>query len=390
MSRRKICIVTTSRADFGLLRGLFGSVKADPALQLQVIASGMHLAAKFGSTLSEIEAAGVHVDWRVDMQLKGTTDLANVKSIGHGVMGFADALAELKPALVVLLGDRFELLAAASAALVLKIPLAHIHGGERSEGAIDEAVRHAITKMAALHFPATETYRRRIIQMGEPPDRVFNFGAPGLDQIYATPLFTRAELEQELGLSLQAPVALVTYHPALLEGDSVDAQVDQLTQALQASRLNAVCTMANADAQGARINTRLRAWCGRTPVRFKWLPHLGHRRYLSCLRHCTVMVGNSSSGLTEAPSFKLPVVNIGDRQRGRLRAANVIDVPCSCAGILRGLSKACSRRFRESLRHLRNPYDRHRDGRASERIKEVLKHVVLSEELLKKSFYDCH
>jgi UDP-N-acetylglucosamine 2-epimerase (non-hydrolysing)/GDP/UDP-N,N'-diacetylbacillosamine 2-epimerase (hydrolysing) len=304
------------------------------------------------------------------------------------VAGFAKAFAELKSEIVVLLGDRFELFAPAISALMLGIPIAHIHGGELSEGSIDDSVRHAITKLASFHFAATETYRRRIIQMGESPDRVFNFGAPGLDQISASALLTRSQLEKELELNLQDPTALVTYHPVTRDADSAEEQVRCVVAALKASSLKAVFTMANADAQGALINTRLRSVCVLNPERFKWVPHLGHRRYLSCLKYFAVMVGNSSSGLTEAPSFRLPVVNIGDRQRGRVRAANVIDVPCSRAAILRGINQALSPRFRASLTGMRNPYDRFHDGRASVRIKNVLKRVKLSDDSLRKSFYD--
>lgn len=388
VKRRKICVVTTSRSDFGLLRELLKCIHADPALRLQVIASGMHLSPEFGLTIREIEAEGFRPDKNVDMRLTGRSGLANAQSVGVGVEGFANALAELRPAIVVLLGDRFELFAPAIAALMLRIPIAHIHGGERSEGAIDESVRHAITKLASLHFPATESYRQRIIQMGEAPERVFNFGAPGLDQIYKQPLLTCTELEQELGLSLQDPAALVTYHPATHDPGSLDTQVRQLVGAIKESRVNAVFTMANADAQGARINAQLRALCKQYPGRFRWEPHLGHSRYLSCLNHFALMLGNSSSGLTEAPSFRLPVVNIGDRQRGRVRAANVIDVPCSRSAILRGIKCALSPRFRASLRDMHNPYDRYQDGLASERIKDVIKNVQLSDDFLKKSFHD--
>jgi UDP-N-acetylglucosamine 2-epimerase (non-hydrolysing)/GDP/UDP-N,N'-diacetylbacillosamine 2-epimerase (hydrolysing) len=381
-------VVTTSRADFGLLRGLLNAIQADPALRLQVIASGMHLAPKFGRTWRDIEAEGIKIDRKVSLRLTGDSSVANLKSIGVGLNGFADAFAELKPEIAVLLGDRFELLAPAISALMLGIPIAHIHGGELSEGALDDSVRHAITKLASLHFAATETYRRRIIQMGESPNRVFNFGAPGLDQLYGSTLLTRVQLEQELGFQLEGPIALVTYHPVTRDRDSAEAQVRCLVSAIRASGLKAVFTMANADAQGGLINTRLQAVCAQTPARFKWIPHLGHRRYLSCLQHFTVMVGNSSSGLTEAPSFRLPVVNIGDRQRGRIRAANVIDVPCSRAAILQGIMKATSSRFRPSLRGMRNPYDRFHDGSASERIKDVLKNLCLSDDLLKKSFHD--
>ena len=388
MKRRKICVVTTSRAEFGLLHGLLNAIRADSALRLQVIASGMHLSPEFGLTVQEIEAAGIKLDCKIDLGLTGGSGLDNAKSIGLGLTGFADALSELRPDMIVLLGDRFELFAPAIAALMLRTPIAHIHGGERSEGAIDESVRHSITKMASLHFSATEIYRRRIIQMGEAPERVFNFGAPGLDQIHGSPLLSRAELEKELELSLQAPAALVTYHPATHDSSRTETQVHQLIGAIKASGLNAVFTMANADAEGALINARLRAFCQQAPAKFKWVPHLGHRRYLSCLKHFAVMVGNSSSGLTEAPSFRLPVVNIGDRQRGRVRAANIIDVPCAQDAILKGIRRALSSRFRVSLRGLRNPYERFRDGRASNRIKDVLKKTVISGDLLKKRFHD--
>jgi UDP-N-acetylglucosamine 2-epimerase (non-hydrolysing)/GDP/UDP-N,N'-diacetylbacillosamine 2-epimerase (hydrolysing) len=273
---------------------------------------------------------------------------------------------------------------------MLSIPIAHIHGGELTEGAIDDSVRHAITKLASLHFPATEIYRRRIIQMGESPHRVFNFGAPGLDQIYSSALLTRAELEEDLGFNLDEPVALVTYHPVTREAENAVEQVRCLLTAIKESGVKAVFTMANADAQGALINDRLRAACAGSPERFKWVPHLGHRRYLSCLRYLALMVGNSSSGLTEAPSFRLPVVNIGDRQRGRVRALNIIDVPGDEAAIRKAIKRAISPQFRASLRRMRNPYDRFHDGRTSERIKNVLRDTSLSTELIKKEFYDHH
>jgi UDP-hydrolysing UDP-N-acetyl-D-glucosamine 2-epimerase len=388
MSRRKICVVTTSRADFGLLCGLCKVIRVDSALQLQVVASGMHLAREFGRTWRDIQAEGIKIDRKIRLRLTGDSNLANLKSIGLGLNGFAEAFAGLKPEIVVLLGDRFELLAPAISALMLQIPIAHIHGGELSEGAIDDSVRHTVTKLASLHFAATEPYRRRIIQMGESPDRVFNFGAPGLDQLYGSPLLTRSQLEQELGFGLQDRVALVTYHPVTRDAGSAGTQIRCLVGAIKASGLKAVFTMANGDAQGALINTQLQAVCAQSPTRLKWVPHLGHRRYLSCLEHFAVMVGNSSSGLTEAPSFRLPVVNIGDRQRGRVRAANVIDVPCTQAAILQGITRALSSRFKASLRGTRNPYDRFHDGHTSERIKDVLKLASLSDGLLKKSFHD--
>jgi len=392
VKRRKICAVTTSRADFGHLKGLLKAIRSDSALQLQVIASGMHLAPEFGLTWREIEADGFEIDRKINLRVTGDSSLLNLKSIAMGLKHFAEAFAELKPEIVVLLGDRFELLAPAICALLLRIPIAHIHGGELTEGAIDDSVRHAITKFASLHFAATEPYRRRIIQMGESPSHVFSFGAPGLDALHGSKLLTRSQVEGEIGFQLRDAAALVTYHPVTREASSAERQVHCLLTAVKASGLRALFTMANADAEGARVNTLLQEACQQNPERFKWIPHLGHRRYLSCLRYFAVMVGNSSSGLTEAPSFRLPVVSIGDRQRGRVRARNVIDVPCSPAAILQGIKRAVSSRFRASLHGMRNPYDRFHDGHASGRIKDVLKDVCLSGNLLKKSFRDlrCH
>lgn len=388
MKRRKICIVTTSRADFGLLCGLIKSVRADSELRLQLIASGAHIGSAFGRTWRDIEAEGIGIDRKIPMRFTGKSNLDNLGSIAAGLRGFGKAFAEMKPDVIVLLGDRFELLAPAISGLMLQIPIAHIHGGESSEGAIDDSVRHALTKLASIHFAATETYRRRILQMGESPKRVFNFGAPGLDQLYRSELLSRSQLEADLGLSLEEPVALVTYHPETRDPGRASDQVRQMVAAIKVSGLKAVFTMANADAEGALINNRLQEECRRHPRRFKWIPHLGHRRYLSCLKYFALMIGNSSSGLTEAPSFQLPVVNIGDRQRGRERAANVIDVACSQAAILRAMRKANSPHFRNSLRGLRNPYDRFGDGTASKRIKDVLKRIPLSQDLIEKSFHD--
>jgi UDP-hydrolysing UDP-N-acetyl-D-glucosamine 2-epimerase len=389
-TRRKICVVTTSRADFGLLAGLMHAILSDPTLRLQVIAAGMHLEEEFGATWREIEAAGLRIDRRVPMQMKGESAAANLHSLALGMDGFAEALATLKPDILVLLGDRFELMAPALAALLLRIPMAHIHGGELSEGAVDDSIRHAITKLASLHFPATPEYRRRILQLGESPRRVFHFGAPGLDAIHAAPLMSRVELEHDLSFSLEPPVALVTYHPVTRSSRSAQAEASMLIGALQATGLRAIFSAANADAGGAAINRVLEAASKRTPERFLWVPHLGHRRYLSCLAQVSLMIGNSSSGITEAPSFRLPVVNIGDRQRGRVRAANILDVPATETAIVRGIRRALSPRFRVSLRGMRNPYDRFRDGRVGERIRNVLRDVPLDDALLKKGFHDVH
>jgi UDP-N-acetylglucosamine 2-epimerase (non-hydrolysing)/GDP/UDP-N,N'-diacetylbacillosamine 2-epimerase (hydrolysing) len=348
----------------------------------------MHLSPKFGMTVREIKAEGIRIDRKIDLKLTGQSGEANARSIGLGISAFADALKELRPTIIVLLGDRFELLAPAIAALMLQVPIAHIHGGELSEGAIDDSVRHAITKMASIHFAATECYRKRIIQMGESPSLVFNFGAPGLDSLPRFVPISRRQIEQELDWSLREPLALITWHPVTRNKRDLEAQLRILLSAVKASKINALFTAANADAGGALINTRLELFCARNPDRFRWIPHLGHRMYLSCLGYFTLMVGNSSSGIIEAPSFRLPVVNIGDRQRGRVRAANVIDVACSEDAILSGVRRALSPRFRASLHKMRNPYVRFRDGRASERIKNVLKCMSLDAGLMMKRFHD--
>lgn len=386
---RKICVVTTSRADFGPLSSVMCSIRDDPALRLQVIVSGMHLMPSFGNTWREIEQSHLRINARVPMPMAGKSPLDNLKAMGTGLRGFSDSLAELKPHILVLLGDRTEILMPALAALVLGVPVAHIHGGELTEGAIDDSIRHAVTKLASLHFAATEDYRRRIIQMGESPHRVFNVGAPGLDQIYASTPLSRTELEEQIRFSLEPPVALITWHPVTrVSSADCGAQLQRFIRAVKTSGVRAVITAANSDANGNRINNQLRKLCSTFPERFHWAPHLGHQRYLSCLAHCSVMIGNSSSGLTEAPSFRLPVVNIGDRQRGRVRAANVIDVACDEHAILRGIRRALSPAFRRSLAGMQNPYDRYGDGRTGERIRNVLRDVSLDREFLRKEFHD--
>ncbi|TVR29480.1 MAG: UDP-N-acetylglucosamine 2-epimerase (hydrolyzing) [Spirochaetaceae bacterium] len=385
---RRICVVTTSRADYGLLRRLMEEINLDQALQLQVVATGMHLVPELGQTISVIEADGLGPDRAVEMLLAADSDLGAAKSIGVGLLAFPDVLKQLDPQLVVVLGDRFELLAPAVAALMLRIPIAHIHGGETTEGALDEAIRHAVTKFSTLHFASTETYRKRIIQMGENPERVFNFGAPGLDNLYHLELFSREELEQRLEFALAGPVALVTYHPATLEPGLARERLDDLLEALESVAIKAVFTKANADEQGYAINRRLAEFCQRNPDRYRLYDSLGTQLYFSCMAHCDLMVGNSSSGLIEAPSFHLPVVNVGERQAGRVRAENVIDVASRRDDIKEGITRALSQQFRSTLTSVENPYDASKDGSASRRIKEVLKSVDLSAGALKKAFYD--
>ncbi len=388
MKYRKICVVTTTRADYGLLYWLIKEIAEDPELELSLIATGMHLSSEFGMTVREIEKDGFHIDRRIEMLLSSSSERGIVKSMGVAMISFADALKEIAPDIIVILGDRFEIVPVAMASVVFKIPVAHIHGGETSQGAIDEAFRHSVTKMASIHFPATETYRNRIIQMGESPDLIFNLGAPGIDSIYILPLLDKLELAESLQFSLQGTVAMVTFHPVTTESGTALLQVENMLKAIEDAGIRAIFTKANADADGSIINGRLAEFCQNRPDNFKLFDNLGQTRYLSCMKNLDLMLGNSSSGIIEAPSFRLPVVNIGDRQKGRMRAPNVIDVGNSVAEIRGGITRALSNDFRTSIKDIENPYDRFRDGQTSHRIMQVLKTVELSENLIKKKFRD--
>ncbi len=342
MKRRKICVVTTSRADYGLLYWLMKAIDEDPALELQVVATGMHLCPEFGLTYRKIEEDGFKMARKVDMILSGDTEASVVKSVGVGLVSFSDVYEDLRPDIVVVLGDRYELFAVAIPALLQRVPIAHIHGGETSQGAVDEGVRHALTKMASLHFPATEAYRKRIIQMGEDPGRVFNFGAPGLDWVSRLPLLGRNELQKRLDFDLSGKVAMVTYHPVTLEGEAWERQIEDLFRAVDRSGIKAIFTKANADAHGRMINGKIEQFCNEHPKRFRLYDNLGQVLYLSCLKNLDLMIGNSSSGIVEAPTFKLPVVNIGDSQKGRMKAANMIDTGCDAGEILGSIRRANS------------------------------------------------
>ena len=383
-TKRKIAVVTGTRAEYGLLYWILRKIQEDSDLGLQLVVSGMHLSPEFGLTVREIETDGFPISEKVEMLLSSDTEVGLSTSMGLGIMGFASAFSRLRPDILVLLGDRFEVLAAATAAVVARIPIAHIHGGESSEGAIDEAFRHAVTKMSHIHFPAADLYARRIRQMGEDPGKIFTYGAPGLDHICLTPLAERKELEKELRIDLTKGLAVVTYHPVTLEFSTARQHMANLLAAVRGRDLTLVFTYANADTGGRVINQMIEEFVANEPQAHAF-PSLGQRRYLGLLRIADVMVGNSSSGITEAPSFKLPVVNIGDRQRGRMRAANVIDCGIEQHEIAQALDQALRKDFKERLSHLVNPYG---SGQASARIVAVLKGVSIGEKLLKKKFMD--
>ncbi len=383
--KRKICVVTGSRAEYGLLYWLMKEIQDDSALELQVIVTGMHLSPEFGLTWKQVERDGFIIHRKVEMLLSSDTPVGISKSIGLGVIGFADALEYLQPDLLVVLGDRFEIFAACQAAMVHRIPIAHIHGGEITEGAVDDAIRHAITKMSHLHFTATESYRQRVIQLGEQPQRVFNAGAPGLDNIFRLQLLDKPQLEQAIGFKLGKRNLLVTFHPVTLENATAASQFGNLLKALDCfDDSHIIFTLPNADADGRVIIGMIEQYRQRFPERIASFVSLGSLRYLSALKYMDAVVGNSSSGLIEAPAFKIGTINIGDRQKGRLCADSVIHCEPEVDAIVQAFNRLFSEKFQESLKTVENPYG---NSGASAKIKELLKSQSL-DGLLKKSFYD--
>jgi UDP-N-acetylglucosamine 2-epimerase (non-hydrolysing)/GDP/UDP-N,N'-diacetylbacillosamine 2-epimerase (hydrolysing) len=381
---RTIGVVTVARSDYGIYLPLLGKIQANPELRLHLIVSGMHLSPEFGLTVKSIEADGFEVGDRVEMLLSSDTPQAIAKSMGLGTIGFAQSFARFRPDILVVLGDRFEMHAAALAALPFKIPIAHIHGGEVTRGAIDDALRHSITKLSHVHFVATEDHARRVIQLGEEPWRVTVCGALSLDNLRGFTALSKRELEARYGLLLDQPPLLVTFHPVTLEYERSEWQVEQLLAALEACRMPVVFTLPNADTNGRQIARQISDYV-QTHTSTWLVDNLGTVGYFSMMAQAAAMVGNSSSGIIEAASFKLPVVNIGTRQQGRLHPANVIDVGYTQTEIVEGIKKVTQNEFRDGLRDVVNPYG---CGQASDKIIQRLQEVVLGDRLLTKSFYD--
>jgi UDP-hydrolysing UDP-N-acetyl-D-glucosamine 2-epimerase len=381
---RTIGVVTVARSDYGHLVPLLEGIRSSPRLALQLFVGGSHLSERFGRTVAAIEADGWPITDRIAVASEADAPADVAAAAAAGLAGFARAFARARPELIVVLGDRIEMLAAAVAALPLTIPVAHVHGGEVTEGAIDEQARHAITKLAHLHFAAAVPYARRILRMGEEPWRVHVSGAPGLDRLVRLAVLSREELARRIGLPLRRPTLLVTFHPVTLEAGDTAAQVDALAAALAATDGDVVISYPGSDALHRTVVGRLERLAADRPAT-RLVAALGEDTYCSLLREADAMVGNSSSGLIEAPSFRLPVVNIGSRQRGRLRAANVIDVEPAKDEILAGLRRALHPDFRRSLAGMANPYG---DGRAAPRIVGVLETVELGPRLIRKRFVD--
>lgn len=383
-TRRRIAVVTGSRADYGLLRGILARLNAADDVTLSVIACGMHLVPRFGETWKIIEADGFPIAAKIDLALDDDRAETIARGTGIGVSGFAEALPKLAPDVLVVLGDRYEVLAASVAATLLNIPIAHIHGGEITAGAFDDAIRHAITKMACLHFVAAEPYRRRVIQMGEQPDFVFNVGAPGLDLADSTPTLTRAELFAKLGIGGPERFLLVTLHPTTAQPEADAANVTALLGALaDIEDRSFIFTGVNADPGYRAIDDAIRRFVAARPDRAHLFTSLGSERYWSALRLADAVVGNSSSGILEAPAVGVPTINIGDRQKGRLRAASIIDCPADSHLILASLRSIFEGRFRPDPAHV-PPYGR---GGASEAIAGTLRKIELKR-AFPKHFHD--
>lgn len=378
---KKICIISGTRAEFGLLSPLMHAIKEEGNYSLQVIVSGMHLSPEFGLTYREIEKEGFAIDEKVETLLSSDTDTGIIKSTGLGMIGFADAINRLKPDLIVLLGDRYETFAAATAAYLAKIPIAHLHGGETTEGATDEGLRHAITKMSYLHFTSTETHRRRVIQLGESPERVFNVGAIGIDNIKKLSFLTKDELTQSINFDVDKPFLLVTFHPVTLENNSAEKQFMELLKAFNyLPEMNIIFTKPNADANGRVIIELIDEFVSKVPTQYASFTSLGQLRYLSLMRLAAAVVGNSSSGIIEAPSFSVPTINIGDRQKGRIAAASVIHVP----PVAEKISDAIISILDVEVENNSNPYG---NGDTTEKTMKILGRSLNNIEL-KKTFHD--
>lgn len=384
MNKRKVCVVTGTRAEYGLLYWLMKEIQADDALELQIITTGMHLSPEFGLTYKEIEK-DFKIDKKIEMLLSSDTSIGISKSMGLAQISFAESYDELQPDMVVVLGDRYEIFSAVSAAMIARIPIAHLHGGETTEGAFDEAIRHSITKMSHLHFTATEAYKNRVIQLGEQPDSVFNVGGLGIDNIIKLTLLSKEEFEESINFKLNKNNILITFHPTSLEKATAQRQFNELLLALDEQENTAlIFTKANSDTDGRVINQMIDEYVSKNKDKAVGFTSLGQLRYLSALQYMDMVVGNSSSGLAEVPTFKKATINIGDRQKGRIKARSVIDCLPIKKEILNAFNLALSKEFKCVLQAVENPYG---DGGASSKIKSIIQNINLTG-MVKKSFYD--
>ena len=381
---RKICVITGSRAEYGLLYWLMKEIDADQDLELQIIVTGMHLSKEFGNTYQQIENDGFSINKKVDISLVSDSEVGISKSMGLAMIGLSGAFNDLKPDLIVILGDRFEIFSAASAAMIAKIPIAHLHGGEATEGAFDESIRHSITKMSHLHFTATNKYKDRVVQLGEQPDRVFNVGGLGIDNINKLKLLSKSDLENVINFSFGEKNILVTFHPVTLENSTAKVQFKELLDSInELQNTKIIFTKANSDTDGRIINSMIDAYVDDYDNTIAFTS-MGQLNYLSALQFMDAVVGNSSSGLLEAPSFNIGTIDIGDRQKGRIKADSVISCLPNKKNIDNALKKLYSKDFQNIVKNVKNPYEK---GGASKSILDIIKNFNL-DNILKKTFYD--
>lgn len=381
---RKICVITGSRAEYGLLYWLMKEIESAPDLELQIIATGMHLSPEFGLTYKEIEKEFT-ITKKVEMLLSSDTAIGISKSMGLAQISFAEVFEELKPDIVVVLGDRYEIFSAVTAAMISRLPIAHLHGGETTEGAFDESIRHSITKMSHLHFTAAEEYRNRIIQLGEHPERVYTVGGMGIENIKRLKLLAKDAFEESIDFKLGKKNVLVTFHPTTLENDTAASQFNELLTALDTLEdTHIIFTKANSDTDGRIINHMIDEYVVKNKNKSAAFTSLGQIRYISALQYMDAVVGNSSSGLLEAPSFQIGTINIGDRQKGRIKAASIIDCDSTKESILHAFDTLSSIEFQEQLKSVINPYG---NEQASQKIIKILQNQDLKD-ILKKSFFD--
>lgn len=381
---KEIAVITATRAEYGLLKPVILALQASPAFRVSVLVTGTHLSETFGYTVREIEQDQIPIAARIPILSASDSPRGVSQTMSNALLGFSAYFEAHRPDAVMVLGDRYEILAVCCAAMNARIPILHLHGGETTQGAIDEAIRHSITKMSFLHFTSNAQHRKRVIQLGEQPDRVFDVGAPGVENALHLPLLTKEELAQSIGFPLKRSYAIVTFHPVTLENASPEQQLSELFAAMDTFDLDYIITKSNADAGGQAINRAIDTYA-KMRSNVAAFDSLGLVRYLSAVKYSAAVIGNSSSGIIEAPSFGVPTVNIGDRQKGRMQAQSIIQCKPEKADICRAMTLALSKPFRETAAHVRNPYG---DGNTSQKIVSILEREFSKEIDLKKTFYD--
>lgn len=383
---KRICVITGTRAEYGLLKPLIMKMIDDKEIDFKLVVTGMHMSTEFGLTYKLIEEDDIVIDEKIEILLSSDSHVATSKAMGLAIISFSEYINRTKPDMVIVLGDRYEILAASISAMVANVPIAHIHGGEITEGAQDDAFRHCITKLSYLHFTSTESYRKRVMQLGEDPNRVFNVGAIGIENIKELKLLSQEEIEKSINFVLNKKFALVTFHPVTLEQGLAEIQITELLGALEEfDDMKFIITKANSDNEGRKINRKIDEFISKNPEKYIGFVSMGQLKYLSAMKYCSMVIGNSSSGIIEAPSFNIPTINIGDRQKGRLQAKTVINCDPIKSDIIKAIKRGLSKEFKDKISKIENPYG---DGDTSNKILHEIKKALSKEIELKKTFYD--